>query len=290
MRPTKKILPLFALLLCTCAQNPDNSATVKLFLSEDSELASYRNLAADFGALSAGPDPASLSDIHCLGLFVGYPDGKDNLGFCEGSESLLPVASYGGLLKTGSTGSLSANGLKKGKSAELTLFGFRQPFPSQQCANLSPDFEPDALGYSDPFIVGRAELVLNPGPNNVSINSSFDASKFFDDCNGPLFGDDNNNTLSSNLISFWNFDDNVADAFKPGAETAFSWIGTPPVTYASGIAGTHGVSLTSTGYLQNGKDYYFLNAGNSKSYSGWYKFGSDSDFVFWAATLMNLNC
>lgn len=268
----KSSLCLFiSLVLIGGCSNKPQSASLEFRISKNK--ASNIRTTGDVGILST-PVPSDLSEIDCIGVMAGFPDGVGNKGICTTTDlGDIEVASLGGLVPytEGSVSVLNITKLRP-KLTQVLLIGYKTG-SSDNCEVFDPSFDPNALGYSKSYILDTIDLQLKAGPNTADMTAELNTSSYLDDCDPNLFSSSENIDLSQSLVGYWDMD-NVYD------ETAnnYDFTVSPSVENTStGVLTSAAARVTDSSFLgyyyntTDRDDFDFLTTTAKKTINFWVK-------------------
>lgn len=142
---------------------------------------------------------ATINDMNCVGALVSFEDGVGNTGSCQlsngGVVTNLPIGALGGLVAWNPAVDASANiqvpNVFVDVPLRIAIIGFNRGAQTS-CALFGPGFDPDALGYSEPFVLAnQGGFTAQGGGGTLQIGATFDANYTIQDCVDNAFEDDN---------------------------------------------------------------------------------------------------
>lgn len=162
---------------------------------------------------------SGLYPINCFAVMASGPDSPMRINSCGRKDSTIPRFPVGILAGAIPAGQSIALDVPSGVDRVLKVIGFHA-ITLAACGNLKDS--PNNSGLSKPYVLGEVgALKLDPGTSiEVPVPLSFNASKWFDDCQGPSFGGGGGSnggiaTMARLRKNFWPYNGGIINTCVP---------------------------------------------------------------------------
>lgn len=256
---------LLLLLSFSCGKGPDTTFQILL----DSEPIAHEELSDQLLNPFSVTEPSTLSQVNCVGAFLGY-EGLSNRGNCYTSfGATLGVSQYGGLVpyNPGAPASIRVPNVKIGAGFRTYIVGL---LSGAGCAAMTPSFDPKALGYSKLYLLGEASSVIQDSGGALNITTALNTNNYMNKCDSSIF---DYRDLSDGLIGFWDFENLSGGVFADKAGSGLTITAVNGLTTTSGSIG----GGTSAALFDGSNDYGSetsetlgtIDPGEAHTYSLW---------------------